>query len=378
MTKGRLTNLIMVLVVLSAFSGLAIADTIKIGIEMPLTGYGAIYGEDAKRGVQVAVDEINKAGGIRGKKVEVLFEDDGGVGKMAVSATRKLITMDKVQVIIGGMMSSAALPAAPVARENKVVFVATISSHPELTSPGGFIYRVHTTDRVNADSAGIYATRELRLKRAAGLFASSDYGRSLERFTRESFLREGGSWLLTENFPQGSEDFRSQLTKIKNKNPEIIFIAATVKETAQMLRQMVEFRMEIPVLGSSMLEDPKLVSLAGKAANRVYYHRAAPAAGAEGKKIEAAFKTKFAAKFPGKKPAIAAKYYYDAMGLVRQAITLGGESGPAIDQGMRKIKGYPGLTGNITFNEIGDRIFKVEIVKIVDGKPVPTGFVHSN
>jgi len=118
--------------------------------------------------------------------------------------------------------------------------------------------------------------------------------------------------------------------------------------------------------------------LAGKAADRVYYHRAAPTVGAEGKKIENAFREKFEAKYPGKKPAIAAKYYYDAMGLVRQAIESGGETGPEIDQGMRKTKDFAGLTGKITFNEIGDRIFRVEIVKIEAGKPVSTGFYHSN
>ena len=110
------------------------AQPIRIGVELPLTGYAATYGEDGKRGAELAVDEINGAGGINGRKVEAIYEDDGAVGKTAVSATQKLITVDKVPVIVGGMMASAALSAAPIARENKVVFVATVSSHPDLTS----------------------------------------------------------------------------------------------------------------------------------------------------------------------------------------------------------------------------------------------------
>lgn len=356
----------------------ALAQTVKIGIELPLTGYGATYGEDAKRAVELAVDEVNAGGGISGKKVEVIFEDDGGIGKTAVAATQKLATVDKVPVIIGGMMSSAALPAAPVAKENKVVFLSTISSHPELTGPGGYIYRIHTTDRVNANTAGKFSTKILKLKKGAGLVAASDYGRSLIKFTQASFEKEGGTWLITENFSQGSNDFRSQLTKIKEKNPEVLFIAATVKEAAQMIRQMVELRMKMPVIGSSMLDDPALITLAGEAADMVYYHRVSHAAGQEGKKREDAFKERYKAKFPGKEPAIAAKYYYDAMGLVSAAVKSGGETGPGIDQGLRKIKDYPGLTGNITFDEIGDRIFTAVIVKIEKGKPVETGFTNSD
>jgi branched-chain amino acid transport system substrate-binding protein len=276
------------------------------------------------------------------------------------------------------MFSSAALPAAPVAKENKVVFIATISSHPELTSPGGYIYRVHTTDRVNANAAGRFSTRVLKLKKGGGLMASSDYGRSLGKFTQMSFEKEGGTWLLMEYFAVGSSDFRSQLTKIKEKDPEIIFIAATVKEAAQILRQMVELRMKMPVLGSSTLDDPLLVQLAGEATDMVYYHRVARAPGEVGKKREEAFIERYEAKFPGKKPAIAAKYYYDALGLACAAIKLGGETDPGIDQGMRKIKDYPGLTGNVTFDEIGDRIFTAEIVKIEKGKVVETGFYNSD
>ncbi len=360
------------------FSVPAIAQTIKIGIELPLTGYGATYGEDAKRAVELAVDEVNAAGGINGKKVEAVFEDDGGAGKTAVAATQKLVTVDKVPVILGGMMSSAGLTAAPVAKENKVVFLATITSHPELTGPGGYVYRIQSTDLINANAAGRFAARVLKFKTAAGLVASSDYGRSLIKFTQASFEKEGGTWTITENFAQGANDFRSQLTKIKDKNPDIIFIAATVKEAAQMIRQMVELRMKMPVLGSSMLDDPSLVTLAGDAAELVYYHRPARVAGDEAKKREEAYIARFKAKFPGKDPGIAAKYYYDGCNIIFAAIKAGGETGPGIDQAMRKIKNFPGLTGNITFNETGDREFTAAIMKIEKGKPVETGFTNSD
>jgi len=377
MRKKGFLSLLLVLLGLFFTSSWTLAQTVKIGIELPLTGYGAIYGEDGKRAVELAVEEVNATGGINGKKVEAIFEDDGGVGKTAVAATQKLVTVDKVQVIIGGMMSSAALPAAPLAKENKVVFLSTISSHPELTGPGGYIYRIHTTDRVNANAAGKFATKVLKLRRGAGLAATSDYGRSLIKFTQASFEKEGGTWLITEDFAQGSNDFRSQLTKIKEKSPEVLFIAATVREAAQMIRQMVELRMKMPVIGSSMLDDPALVTLTGEAADMVYYHRVY-AAGEEGKKREEAFNERYKAKFPGKEPAIAAKYYYDGIGLVCAAMKSGGETGPGIDQGMRKIKDYPGLTGNITFDRIGDRIFTAAIIKIDKGKPVETGFTNSD
>lgn len=353
--------------------GVPLAQVIKIGAEMPLTGYATAYGEDAKRGVELAVDEANAAGGIRGKKVEVIFEDDGGIGKMGVAATQKLITVDKVPVIIGGMMSAATLPAAPICRENKVALIATIMSHPELTSPGGYIYRIANSDVVISNVEAKFVYNVLKLRKAAGLVAQTEHGTRVQKGAKERFEKLGGLWLSSDTFPQGTSDFRTQLTKLKDRNPEALFVVATHKEGAAMLRQMVELAVKPVVVATGMFDDPNIVELAGKASEGVYFSVEA-AISEEVKKKEREFVEKFQAKF-GKKPAIMAKRYYDATMLALHAIKTGGETGPEIDKALARTKDLVGVTGIITFNEIGDRINPMTLRKIEGGKFVETQYI---
>jgi len=346
---------------------------IKIGATMPLTGYAASYGEDAKRGVELAIDQVNQAGGIRGKKLEAIFEDDQGAGKTGVAAMQKLVTVDKVPVIVDGMMSATALPAAPICRENKVVFIGTLTSHPEVTSPGGYIYRIAASDVINANVEAKFAYNVLKKRKAGALTATTDYGVRFKKIVQERFEKLGGTWLISDEFPQGGTDYRTQLAKIKDKNPEVVFVVATHKEAAQMLRQMVELKYTPVVIGTSMFDDPLLIELAGDAAEGVYFTvGAGMVSGLEKKQkdFEAAFKAKF-----GKEPAISAKHFYDAANLAIEAIKAGGETGPEIDKAMSKIKDYTGVTGSITFNNIGDRIFPTTLKKIEKGKFVETGYV---
>lgn len=373
----RMKRYLLSLVVLSLVC-LVAATTfaqIKIGITMPLTGYAASYGEDAKRGVELAIDQVNQAGGIRGKKMEAIFEDDGGAGKTGIAAIQKLVTVDKVQVIVNGMMSATALPAAPICRDNKVVFIGTLTSHPEVTSPGGYIYRIAASDVINANVEAKFAYNVLKKRKAGGLFATTDYAVRFKKISQERFEKLGGSWLISDDFPQGATDYRTQLAKIKEKNPEVLFVVATHKEAAQMLRQMVELKFRPIMIGTSMFNDPTLVELAGDAAEGVYFTTGAGTAPGLKKKqddFKAAFKTKF-----GKEPAISADHFYDATNLAIEAIKAGGETGPEIDKAMSKIKDYVGVTGTITFDAIGDRIYSTTLKKVEKGKFVETGYIDT-
>jgi branched-chain amino acid transport system substrate-binding protein len=349
----------------------AFAQT-KIGAMIPLTGYAASYGEDAKRGIELAIDQANKAGGIRGKKLEAVFEDSGGVGKTAITAVQKLITVDKVQAVVDGMMSAVALPTAPICRENKVVFIGTLTSHPDVTSPGGFIYRIGPSDVFNANAGAKYAYNVMKKKGGASLASMTDYGVSRTKLIRTKFEKLGGTWLISDEFEQGATDFRTQLTKIKEKNPDVLFVVATHKEAAQLFRQMVELKFKPMLLGTSMWDDPKLIELAGNAAEGVYFDT--PEAG-EQKEKKQEFEAAFEAKFPGIKPAICAQYFYDATNLAIYGMKEGGESGPEIDRAMSKIKNFAGVTGAITFTEIGDRVPKIVVKKVENGKAVETGYV---
>jgi len=373
MRKKTLPILLVLTVSVFVLSTPALADAIRIGVTMPLTGYAATYGEDAKRGVEYAIAEANAAGGINGKTIEAVYEDDGGVGKVGVGAIQKLVTVDKVQVIVDGMMSSVALPAAPICRKNKVVFIGTLTSHPEVTSPGGYIYRIAASDVVNANVEAKFAYNVLKMKRGGSLVASTDYGIRFTKIVEERFRKLGGQWVFSDKFDQGATDYRTQLTKLKSANPEVLFVVATHKEAAGMLRQMVEMGIERVVIGTSMFDDPKFIELAGKSCEGVYYTVGARAA-AGGAAKEKEFTEKFKAKF-NKDPGICAKNFYDATILAIHALKTGGEAGPEIDKAMAKVKDFVGVTGSISFNPIGDRIFPTTIKKIEGGKVVETGYI---
>ncbi len=361
------------LVLIGSLFALAVAPVfaqpIKIGVELPLTGYAAPYGEDAKRGAELAVDEINAAGGINGRKIDAIYEDDGAVGKTAVSATQKLVDVDKVPVIVGGMMAAAALSAAPIARENKVVFVATVSSHPDLTNEELYVYRVFITVKMHGNTMAKYAYNVLNARTAAALTPNTDYGVTHEKTVRERFIKLGGKWLISESYTPGSSDFRAQLTKIKEKNPDILFCPGPMKETAQMFRQIREMRINTLLFPSSMLEDPKFFELAGNTGEGSYFTTFIKEKIAKEDEYTARFKTKF-----GKDPGISSKCYYDAMQLVFFALKQGAMTGPEINKALAQVKNFPGITGSITFDKIGDRIWTITVRKIVGTGFVDTGY----
>lgn len=349
---------------------------IKIGMTLPLTGYAASYGEDAKRGAELAIDQANAAGGAKGEKFQLLVEDDAGAGKTGVAATQKLVSIDKVPVIIGGMMSSVALPASPLARSSKVVYLSTMSSHPELTSPGGFIYRLAGSDAVIGVAEAQFMIEVLKSKTAVGLFATTDYGTINSKLVREAYEKAGGKWLAADQFKQGATDFRTQLVKLKEQNADTLFIVATHKEAAQLFRQMVELNWRPHVMGTSFLDDPSIFDLAGDAANGVYFATSAAPSTPESKKARADFEAAFKTKY-GKDPGITARYFFDATRLAIDAIKAVGTNSAAIDKWIGAVKNYPGVTSPVSFTAIGDAIIPATIKKIENKKFVETGFTRN-
>ncbi len=361
-----------------AFLGASVSASaeIKIGVTLPLTGYAASYGEDARRGAELAVDQANAAGGIKGQKIRLVIEDDAGAGKVGVAATQKLVSIDKVPVIIGGMMSSVALPASQIARSNKIVYLSTTSSHPDLTSSGSFIYRLASSLAPPSLVAVEFSVQILKAKTAVGLFATSDSGITASKFIEAGFVEQGGKWLASDKFQTGATDFRTQLVKLKEHKPDILFIIATHKESAQIFRQMVELNFKPQVMGSSFWDDPTILDLAGDTANGVYFTAEARGDNPETKKLNAEFTAAFKARFQ-KDPGITATYFYEATHLAISAIKEVGTSGPAIDNWIAKAKDYPGISGKITFTAIGDRIIPITVKKIENRKFVETGFTRT-
>lgn len=342
-------------------AGTRAEDVLKIGAYLPLTGWAANYGEDAKRGIDLAVEEVNSKGGIGGKTVEVIYEDSGGNPKQAVSAVRKLINIDKVPIIIGGLFSHEALAIGPICQSSRVPAIATQASHQDVTKPGEFIFRI-------APPMGMeylmleYAYKVLGARRYAGLVFSTDMGRTSMKIAEKHFPELGGKIARIEFFPMGTTDFKTHLLKIKQENPDVIEIKGGIKETAQIIKQMQELRMDLPIIGSNMFREPKLWELVGEALRGVAYPTFSPA-GAAGARHDK-FVADYTAKYGFEPKTVTATFTFEAAKLALYALERGGNSGSEAQKALSSMKDFPGITGEITFDE-GERKAQYCIEKVM-------------
>jgi branched-chain amino acid transport system substrate-binding protein len=193
---------------------------IQVGVILPLTGSAGKYGEDAKLGIELAAEEKNSQGGIDGKSVKIVLEDDQSEPKQTIAALRKLIAVHKISVVIGGMTSSSALAAAPIAEQNRVVFLSPSASVPALTKAGDFIFRNELSDSYGGVSQAELTWNKLGIKKVAILYINNDYGVGVKDAFQQTFVNLGGQVVEAQPFEPDAQDFRSQLTLIKAKSLE--------------------------------------------------------------------------------------------------------------------------------------------------------------
>ncbi len=342
-------------------TGIRAEEVLKIGAYLPLTGWAANYGEDAKRGIDLAIEQVNSEGGIKGKKVKVIYEDSGASAKQAVSAVRKLINIDKVPIIIGGLFSHEALAIGPICQSSEVPAIATQASHQDVNKAGDFLFRI-------APPMGMerlmvrYAYEVLGARRYAGLVFSTDMGRTSMKMAEETFPKLGGVIARIEFFPTGTTDFKTHLLKIKQANPDVIEIKGGIKETAQIIKQMQELEMDLPIVGSNMFQEPKLWELVGEALKGVAYPTFSPS-GAAGARHDG-YVAANVAKYGFKPKTIASTFTYEAAKLAVYALENGGNSGPGAQKALFSMKDFPGITGDITFVD-GERTARYCIEKIM-------------
>lgn len=335
---------------------------IKIGAILPLTGDLGMYGTWAKQGIDLAVEEINIDGGINGLKINVIYEDNQGGAKEAVNAIRKLITTDKVPVVIGPLTSSAVSAVAPFAEKSKVVAISPTASNPEITHAGDYIFRNWPSDIFEGKVMAKFAFEELNLRKVAILYINNDYGVGANKVFAKHFSELGGTILITEGYEQGSTDLRTQLTKIKNKSPQAIYTPGYSKELGLILRQAREMGIQAQFLSGVDFEGPKTLEIAGEAAEGAIYATPGFDLKSENRIIQE-FKAKYKSKY-GAEPENFAAHAYDATRIVALAIKNGGYSSEGIKKALYEIVNYPGVTGLTTFDKFGD-VEKTYLIKTV-------------
>jgi len=328
------------------------ADEVVVGATTPLSGKLAVYGEGFQQAMLLALEEVNAAGGINGKPMKILFEDNNSTAKDSVSAIQKLITVHKLPVIFGPAASSNFLAVCPVAQENKTVLIAAESAAAEITKCGEFVFRVFPSDELQGKGASELAL-SLGYKDLVLTYINNDWGVGLGKVFKENFLKAGGKIIDEFSHDEGKTDYRSEILRVNKHNPKAAVNLTYIKEGATMLKQAYETGLKVQWLMGSASKSPKLVELAGEASEGVI--GTYPTFSQDTPQYKH-FKQAWEKKYPGKNIPIFGEYNYDMVHLTAKALK-GAKSMSSED--IRKAlievsKGYMGVTGDKTFDQNGD------------------------
>jgi branched-chain amino acid transport system substrate-binding protein len=380
MKKGLLFLSVVLVIgmILSACGGAQQADTIKVGGIGELTGDIPAVGASFKNAAEMAIQNINDAGGldVGGKKyqVQLILEDNAGKADQSASAATKLITQDNVVAIIGPNASRYAIPASEIAESNKVVLISPWSTNPkttlkgDTTDPKQFVFRAAFIDPFQGRVVAKFALDNLGAKNAAVLYdVASDYNKGIAEFFKQTFEENGGKVVAFETYTTGDKDFTAQLTKIKEANPDVIFLPNYYSEVPLQIQQAKRLGITIPFLGSDSWGSSELLNLCGTDCDGYYFstHYAADNATPVAKSFIDAYTAKY-----GNVPDDVAALTYDSFGLLWQALQSAGKiDRQAVRDALAKIPNYEGVTGTMQFQEgSGDPVKSAVILQIANGK----------
>lgn len=345
-------------------------DTILLGEVGSLTGAQATFGISTKNGIQMAIDEINAAGGLmvgdRKKKFAVRVYDDQCKAEEAANAVTRLINQDKVAVILGEVASSNSLAMAPKAQAAGVPMITPSSTNPKVTQVGDYIFRVCFIDPFQGTVMAKFAADNLKSKNVAILKDNkSDYSLGLAEYFTKTFKEGGGTIVAEEAYSQGDTDFRGQLTAIKGKKPDAIYLPGYYTDVGVVARQARELGLKVPLLGGDGWESEKLYELGGSAMNGSYFsnHYSTD----DPNPIVQAFIKNYEAKFGGKPDSLGALGYDAAMVAMKAISTAGTTDGAKVRDAIAATKDHPGIAGTISMNADRNALKPAVILEVRDG-----------
>jgi len=322
---------------------------IKVGVYGDTTGATSSFGQSTKNGIQLAFDEINAAGGVNGRKLLMIFEDDQGTPEKAKTVISKLISQDKVVAVLGEVASSNSLAAAPVAQEAKIPMITPSSTNPKVTEVGDYISRVCFIDPFQGSVMAKFAANTLKAKTAAILGDnSSDYSKGLTQFFEQEFTKLGGTIITKQTYAQKDQDFKAQLTQMRDQKPDVIYVPGYYGEVGIIARQARELGMNQPLLGGDGWDSPELWKLGGAALKPAYIsnHYSADNPAPEIQNFVKAYQAKFNVA-----PDSLAALAYDSAKVLADAIKrAGGTDSAKLKEAINATKNFAGVTGTITLD----------------------------
>lgn len=348
-------------------------ETVKIGAIGELTGANASYGTSMMRGFKLAVKEINAAGGVNGKKLQLVEADTKSEPAEAANAMSKLISQDKVPMVTGIFTSSSAIAACNISETSKIPFLAIGATNPAVTigkdgktKPNTF--RVCFIDPFQGTVGANFVLNELKAKKAAiYVDKSSDYAKGLADFFKQAYTAKGGSIVAEEAYLQKDTDFKAVLTKIKAAAPDVLYVPGYYEEVGKIVKQSRELGINCAIVGGDGWDSPKLAEIAGAAAlNNTFFtnHYSPDSDSAESKAFVATFEKEYQ-----QKPDAPAVLGYDGIKLLADAMKRAGSTDSAkVASALADTKSFKAVTGETSLNDKHDAVKSAVIIELKDGK----------
>lgn len=344
---------------------------ILVGEYGSLTGSKADFGITTDRGIHLAADQLNASGGVLGKQVKVIAQDDQGNADQVATIVTRFVTSDKVDVVLGEVASSLSLRAAPICEDNKTPMITPSSTNPEVTLRNGkaadYIFRVCFIDPFQGTVMARFATNNLKAKKAAILRDTSNaYSVGLADYFEAEFKRLGGTITVDKSYSEGDDNFRAQLTDIAGTKPDIVYVPGYYSEVSLIAKQAREAGIKVPLAGGDGWDSANLISNAGTALEGSYFSN--HYSEAQGGPIITKFVADFKAKYKVGPNALAA-LGYDAMNIYAAAVKAAGttESSKVI-AALSTIKDFPGVTGKISMDKDHNAVKPAVVLQIKGDK----------
>ena len=345
------------------------SDSIKIGGIFPLSGPVAVYGTECRNGIQLAIDEINAAGGINGKMIVLIGEDDEGNPEKSVNAYKKLVTKDKCKIIIGSLTSGCTAAISSLAQAQKVLLLAPAATQTDITDAGDFVFRACFIDPFQGTVGGKFAYDSLGATKAAVLYdVGNDYSIGLYENFKKSFEAAGGEIVSAESYSTGDMDFNAQLTKIKTTNPDVVYLPDYYGTVALIAKQLRAQGINTPIVGADGWDG--IVDNAGDEVLNGFYSNHYAADSTDSKVVE--FVSSYEAKY-GSTPVSFAALGYDCVYLLKDAMEKSGSFDSVVLKGTLMETDGSYVTGNLKFDEKRNPVKSAVMMEVVkkDGKLAP-------
>jgi branched-chain amino acid transport system substrate-binding protein len=343
-----------------------VAGQIKIGAVTCLTGELSTFGVSSKQGADLAVGEINSAGGVLGQPIDLIVEDNGSKAGETATIFRKFVSQDKVAAILGDLTSSATMEGAPIAQDAKIPMLTPSATNVAITKVGNYIFRSCFVDPFTGRIMAKFALDQLKAKQAIVITdVKQDYSVGLTEAIRQYFVANGARILTELSYSSGDTNFRTQLTEVRMEHPDVIFLPGYYTEAALILRQAKQLGIACPFVGGEGWDSPVLIQIAGKSADGNYYtdHFSANDPSPRVQKFVQEYRAKY-----GSIPDALAALWYDGARLMAQALQRAGSTDPEkIRDALGGTRDFEGVTGRISIDENRNAAKPGVILKIENG-----------